>query len=87
MENENHDDIEQLELTPEQQANIEENVRKTLERLDKGKRFWKRIKTPLIIGTSVAGGFILRGFLSNDECPYQYDDEVEEEDYEYEDEE
>lgn len=80
--NKDQNEIETTELTPEQLEAIEENVRKTMDRIDKGKKIWNKIKTPLIVAGSVVGGFILRGALTSDECPYEDDDEEDFEEYE-----
>lgn len=87
MKNENRDENFEIELTPEQQAAIEANVRKTVARLERGKKIWNKIKTPLLLGGAAVGGFVLRGALSRNECPF--DKEETDEDFEdtYDDEE
>lgn len=79
----NHnDDQNPQELTPEQQAAVEESVQKTLKRINKAKTIWKKIKTPVMLAGAATGGFILRGVLTEqEECPYQEYEEIEADDH------
>ena len=75
-------EIETTELTQEQLEAVEDKVRKTMDRIDKGKKIWNKIKTPLVVVGSVVGGFLLRGALTSNECPYEDDNEEDFEEYE-----
>lgn len=66
------------ELTEEQLQAIEESTERMTRRIEKAVKIWKKIKTPLIVAGAATGGFLLRGALSTDECPYEDDEEFDE---------
>lgn len=74
MENKNINN-DATELTNEQQAAIEENIRKVLETRTKIRAFWKKVKTPVLLITgTIVGGLIVR--QASGSCPFEGDDET-----------